>query len=70
MPFYSKKTHFLQNLIAVEQVLSPQHPVVPETIDIFKKYTGFGALKCVLLPAAAEKIYRSTAKCYSGKNSF
>ncbi|MDR0619707.1 MAG: SAM-dependent methyltransferase [Bacteroidales bacterium] len=59
---FSKKTHFLQNLAAIERVLSPQHTVMPEAIEILKKYTGFGALKCVLLPAETEEDKRHWSK--------
>jgi N12 class adenine-specific DNA methylase len=51
---YSKKTHLLRNLAAVEQALSPPHALTPEAAAVLKGYTGFGALKCVLLPAEAE----------------
>ncbi|MDR1054593.1 MAG: N-6 DNA methylase [Prevotellaceae bacterium] len=51
---YSKKTHFTQNLAAIRRALDLQHAITPEDIEVLKKYTGFGALKCVLLPADKE----------------
>ncbi|MDR1346693.1 MAG: N-6 DNA methylase, partial [Bacteroidales bacterium] len=52
---YSKKTHFAQNLAAIRRALDLQHAITPEDIGVLKKYTGFGALKCVLLPAGKEE---------------
>ncbi|GHV64475.1 DNA methylase [Bacteroidia bacterium] len=51
---YSKKQHLLQNLAVIERILN-QHLTTPETIELFKNYSGFGALKCVLLPAETEE---------------
>jgi N12 class adenine-specific DNA methylase len=53
---YSKKAHLLDNLAAIKQVLSPQADT-PEAIAraVLKRYTGFGGLKCVLLPVNTEE---------------
>jgi hypothetical protein len=50
---YSKKVHFTQNLAAIKRAIDPR-AITPEDVDILQKYTGFGALKCVLLPAEKE----------------
>jgi N12 class adenine-specific DNA methylase len=62
---YSKKHHFRQNLEIVKQVLSLevlQQKATSEQINLFRQYSGFGALKCVLLPAETEEDKRQWTK--------
>ncbi|MDR2408133.1 MAG: SAM-dependent methyltransferase, partial [Bacteroidales bacterium] len=62
---YSKKHHFRQNLEIVKQVLSLevlQQKATSEQINLFRQYSGFGALKCVLLPAETEEDKRYWSK--------
>jgi N12 class adenine-specific DNA methylase len=54
---YSKKSHLARNVQIVKQLLSlerlGQRPA-PEQLSLLREYSGFGALKCVLLPAESE----------------
>ncbi|GHT68725.1 hypothetical protein FACS189452_08890 [Bacteroidia bacterium] len=51
---HSKKQRLQQNLAIIREVLSAKS-ATPETIELFKNYSGFGALKCVLLPVEKEE---------------
>jgi N12 class adenine-specific DNA methylase len=62
---YSKKAHLAQNVKIVKQILSLEtlgQTPTPKQLELFKNYSGFGALKCVLLPAETEEDKRYWAK--------
>ncbi|MDR1984222.1 MAG: N-6 DNA methylase, partial [Prevotellaceae bacterium] len=50
---YSKKSHLQQNIEVIKHILLPLD-VPQKELSLFKRYSGFGALKCVLLPAETE----------------
>lgn len=48
---YNKRKHFEQNLAAIKTAFASDLPPTPQEEDALRKYSGFGGLKCILLPA-------------------
>ncbi|MDR1056475.1 MAG: SAM-dependent methyltransferase, partial [Prevotellaceae bacterium] len=62
---YSKKHHLRQNVEVIKQLLSLEtleQKATPEQLNLFRHFSGFGALKCVLLPTETEEDKRYWSK--------
>ena len=54
---YNKRKHLEANIAALRIAFAPSTVLTPqqrEERDVLRAYSGFGALKCVLQPAAAD----------------
>lgn len=51
---YNKRKHLEANIAALRIAFGSPGSTVPQQRDALAAYSGFGALKCVLQPAAAD----------------
>ena len=51
---YNKRKHLEANIAALRIAFAPSTVLTPQQRDALAAYSGFGALKCVLQPAAAD----------------
>ena len=51
---FNKKEHLRQNIRAIEIALQQGEATAAESEEL-ARYSGFGGLKCVLQPAAADR---------------
>lgn len=51
---FNKKEHLRQNIRAIEIALQQGEATAAERAEL-ARYSGFGGLKCVLQPAAADR---------------
>ena len=51
---YNKRKHLEANIAALRIAFSHPTALTPPQRDTLAAYSGFGALKCVLQPAAAD----------------
>ena len=52
MAHYNKKEHLRENIEAIKTVFAlhrEQRAATEEEMEVLRAYTGFGALKCILL---------------------
>ena len=50
---YNKRKHLEANIAALRIAFAPSTVLTPQQREALAAYSGFGALKCVLQPAAA-----------------
>lgn len=51
---YNKRKHLEANIAALRIAFAPSTRLTPQQREALAAYCGFGALKCVLQPAAAD----------------
>ena len=51
---YNKRKHLEANIAALRIAFAPSTVLPPQQREALAAYSGFGALKCVLQPAAAD----------------
>lgn len=51
---YNKRKHLEANIAALRIAFSHPTTLTPQQCETLAAYSGFGALKCVLQPAAAD----------------
>lgn len=51
---YNKRKHLEANIAALRIAFAPSTALTPQQRDALTAYSGFGASKCVLQPAAAD----------------
>ena len=51
---YNKRKHLEANIVALRIAFAPSTVLTPQQRDALAAYSGCGALKCVLQPAAAD----------------
>jgi len=58
---FNKKEHLINNIDAIRLAFELAPPT-PEQQETFRKYCGFGGLKCILLPCKKEEDAKSWSK--------